>query len=219
MEDEGAVVRGSDDFLRCVLLDGPIGHLDADNVNWFEHRKPKTFKGVKGNTLTMFVKEYTKKKAYFELSNETMKFASRSRVSSRASHDCGREPDRRKSAVWWSLVRTAQESTRPSMSGSVSRPPLRAPSGRPRAFVLRTWLQHAFHHLEKHIQETPSQYTMWRFVGNDHKESIEFKSDELSVDEESASSAKWGINGVTGSVRPCTDPKGDAKKERPLSTR
>ena len=79
--------------------------------------------------------------------------------------------------------------------------------------------QHAFHHLEKHMQETPSQYTMWCFVGNDHKESIEFKFDELSVDEESASSAKWGIDGVTGSVRPCTDPKGDAKKEKPLSTR
>ena len=61
MEDEGAVVRGSDDELRCVLLDGPIGHLDADNVKWLEHRKPKTFKGVKSNTLTMFVKEYPKK--------------------------------------------------------------------------------------------------------------------------------------------------------------
>ena len=43
--------------------------------------------------------------------------------------------------------------------------------------------QHAFHHLEKHMQETPTQYIMWRFAGNDDKKSIEFKSDELSVDE------------------------------------
>ena len=62
--------------------------------------------------------------------------------------------------------------------------------------------QHAFHHLMKHMQETPTQYTMWRFAGNDHKESIELKSDELSVDEESARSVKWGIDGVTDSVRP-----------------
>jgi elongation factor 3 len=74
--------------------------------------------------------------------------------------------------------------------------------------------QHAFHHLEKHMQETPTQYIMWRFAGNDDKESIEFKSDELSVDEESARSVKWCIDGVTGSVRRCTDPKEDAKKAK-----
>ena len=64
------------------------------------------------------------------------------------------------------------------------------------------------------MQEMSTQYTMWCFAGNDRKESIEFKLDELSVDEESARSVKWGIDGVTGSVRPGTDPKGDVKKEK-----
>merc|ERR1711862_105449 len=32
--------------------------------------------------------------------------------------------------------------------------------------------QHAFHHLEKHMGETPVQYIMWRFAGNDDKESL-----------------------------------------------
>ena len=40
--------------------------------------------------------------------------------------------------------------------------------------------QHAFHHLEKHMQSTPTQQIMWRFVGNDDNESIEFKSQGLS---------------------------------------
>jgi len=74
--------------------------------------------------------------------------------------------------------------------------------------------QHAFHHLEKHMQETPTQYIMWRFAGNDDKESVEFKSDELTVDEEAARAAKWCIDAVTGSVRRCTDPKEDAKKAK-----
>merc|ERR1711979_124198 len=74
--------------------------------------------------------------------------------------------------------------------------------------------QHAFHHLEKHMQETPTQYIMWRFAGNDDKESIEFKSTELSVDEEAARAAKWCVDGVTGNVRRCTDPKEDAKKAK-----
>ena len=43
--------------------------------------------------------------------------------------------------------------------------------------------QHAFHHLEKHMQETPTQYIMSRFAGNDDKESLEFKCQELSGDE------------------------------------
>ena len=55
--------------------------------------------------------------------------------------------------------------------------------------------QHAFHHFEKHMQETPTQYIMWRFAGCDDQESIEF-----SVDEESARSVKWCIDGVTGST-------------------
>merc|ERR1711920_565321 len=74
--------------------------------------------------------------------------------------------------------------------------------------------QHAFHHLEKHMQETPTAYIMWRFAGNDDKESLEFKSTELSVDEEKARATKWCIDGVTGNVRRCTDPKEDAKKAK-----
>merc|ERR1712079_340255 len=74
--------------------------------------------------------------------------------------------------------------------------------------------QHAFHHLEKHMSSTPTQYLMWRFAGNDDKESLEFKSQELSVDEETARAQKWCIDSTSGSVRRCTDPKEDAKKAK-----
>merc|ERR1711975_78253 len=55
---------------------------------------------------------------------------------------------------------------------------------------------------------------MWRFAGNDDRESLEFKTDELSVDEEAARSRKWCIDSVTGNCRLCTDPKEDAKKAK-----
>merc|ERR1712203_1291746 len=74
--------------------------------------------------------------------------------------------------------------------------------------------QHAFHHLEKHMQLTPTEYIMWRFAGNDDKESLEFKSTELSIDEEKARATKWCIDSTTGDVRRCTDPKEDAKKAK-----
>merc|ERR1712071_475033 len=56
--------------------------------------------------------------------------------------------------------------------------------------------QHAFHHLEKHMSSTPTQYIMWRFAGNDDKESLEFATDKLSVDEKSARSRKCCIDAV-----------------------
>merc|ERR1719502_290317 len=46
------------------------------------------------------------------------------------------------------------------------------------------------------------------------KESIEFKSQGLSVDEEAARAMKWCIDSVTGAVRRCTDPKEDPKKAK-----
>merc|ERR1712157_231749 len=54
----------------------------------------------------------------------------------------------------------------------------------------------------------------WRFAGNDDKESLEFKSSELSVDEEKARATKWCIGNTTGDVRRCTDPKEDPKKAK-----
>merc|ERR1711988_855535 len=56
--------------------------------------------------------------------------------------------------------------------------------------------------------------SMWRFAGNDDKESLEFKSTELSVDEEKARAQMWCIDSVSGSVRRCTDPKEDPKKAK-----
>ena len=72
--------------------------------------------------------------------------------------------------------------------------------------------QHAFHHLEKHVPSTPTQYIMWRFAGNDDKESLEFATDKLSVDEESARQRKWCIDAVTGEAHPCVSEKRDPKK-------
>merc|ERR1712207_96795 len=74
--------------------------------------------------------------------------------------------------------------------------------------------QHAFHHLEKHMQVTPTEYIMWRSAGNDDKESLEFKTTELSVDEEKARATKWCIDTTTGDVRRCCDPKEGPKKAK-----
>ena len=50
--------------------------------------------------------------------------------------------------------------------------------------------QHAFHHLKKHTQRTPIDYIMWIFTGNDDFESLEFRTEVLSVDEATARAAR-----------------------------
>merc|ERR1719464_2662759 len=180
-----------------LMLDEPTGHLDVDNIKWledwlesfsgsiictshfspfldkmcthiidFQDRKLKTFKGDKGKTLTQFVEKYPEKKSYFELSNEIMKFV--------FPEPGTMEGVKSRSKV---ILRMDKVTFQYPTKGTIWKA-----AGLRMAYVA----QHAFHHLEKHMQETPTQYIMWRFAGNDDKESIEFKTDSLSVDEEAA---------------------------------
>ena len=192
-----------------LMLDEPTGHLDVDNIRCFEDRKLKTFKGVKGNTLTTFVEKYPEKKVYFELSNVTMKFAFLEPGPLEGAKSRSKVVLRMTSVDFQYLTKDKPTIVDVNLTMSqVSRVAVIGANGAGKFTVIKVLVgeqlptsgsiwkaaglrlvyvaQHAFHHLEKYMQETPTQYIMWRFAGNDDKESIEFKSDELSVEEESA---------------------------------
>ena len=44
--------------------------------------------------------------------------------------------------------------------------------------------QHAFHHIEHHMEKTPNQYVQWRFSGNEDREAIVKATLELNPEEE-----------------------------------
>ena len=46
-------------------------------------------------------------------------------------------------------------------------------------------------------QRADKEYRIWRSAGNDDKESVEFMSQDLSVDEEKARAQKWCIDSGT----------------------
>merc|ERR1712127_203387 len=203
----------------------------------FQDRKLKTFKGVKGTTLTKFVEKHPEKKSYFELSNEIMQFTfpepgsmegvkSRSKVVLRMNNVSFQYPTKNKPTIM-DVSLTVSQVSRVAVigaNGAGKSTAIKVLVGEQKPTEGAIWkaaglrmayvAQHAFHHLEKHMQETPTAYIMWRFAGNDDKESIEFKSTELSVDEEKARAMKWCIDSVSGGVRRCTDPKEDAKKAK-----
>merc|ERR1712093_944028 len=203
----------------------------------FQDRKLKTFKGEKGTCLTQFVEKYPEKKAYFELTNETMSFVfpapgpmegvkSRSKTVLKMQNVTFQYPTKDKPTIMDVSLQVSQCSRVAVIgaNGAGKSTAIKVLVGEQLPTQGTIWkaaglrmayvAQHAFHHLEKHMQETPTQYIMWRFAGNDDKESLEFKSDKLSVDEESARAQKWCIDGVRGDVRLCTDPKEDPKKAK-----
>merc|ERR1711871_141061 len=243
-----------------LMLDEPTGHLDVDNIKWLEdwlesfsgsiictsHFSPFLdkmcthiidFQDRKGKTLTQFVEKYPEKKAYFELSNETMAFSfpapgplegvkSRTKVILRMNNVTFTYPTKEKPTIF-DVNLTVSQVSRVAVIGANGAGKTTAikvfvgemmpgqgtiwkASGLRMAYVA----QHAFHHLEKRMQETPTQYIMWRFAGNDDKESLEFKSDKLSVDEEKARAQKWCIDSASGQVRRVTAEKEDAKKHK-----
>merc|ERR1712050_821074 len=203
----------------------------------FQDRKLRTFKGTKGTVLTEFVEKYPEKKSYFELSNEIMKFSfpvpgsmegvkSRSKVVLRMNNVTFQYPTKDKPTIM-DVSLTVSQVSRVAVigaNGAGKSTAIKVLVGEQKPTEGSIWkvaglrmayvAQHAFHHLEKHMQRTPTDYIMWRFAGNDDKESLEFKSNDLSVDEEKAREQKWCIDSVTGSVRRCTDPREDAKKAK-----
>merc|ERR1712176_339673 len=203
----------------------------------FQDRKLKTFKGTKGTCLTQFVEKHPEKNAYFEISDETMKFAfpepgplegvkSRSKVILRMNNVSFTYPTKDKPTIM-DVSLTVSQVSRVAVigaNGAGKSTAIKVLVGEQKPTEGVIWkaaglrmayvAQHAFHHLEKHMTKTPAQYIMWRFAGNDDKESLEFKSTELSVDEEAARSQKWCTDAVTGTVRKVTDPKEDAKKSK-----
>merc|ERR1711937_607893 len=221
----------------CTSHFSPFLDKMCTHIVDFQDRKLKTFKGDKGKCLTQFVEKYPEKKAYFELSNEVMKFTfpepgamegvkSRSKIVLRMTNVTFQYPTKDKPTIM-DVSLTVSQVSRVAVigaNGAGKSTAIKVLVGEQTPSEGQIWksaglrmayvAQHAVHHLEKHMQSTPTQYIMWRFAGNDDKESIEFKSASLSVDEEAARAQKWCIDSSSGDVRKCTSEKEDAKKAK-----
>jgi len=221
----------------CTSHFSPFLDKMCTHIIDFQDRKLKTFKGDKGKTLSQFVEKHPEKKAYFELSNEIMKFVfpepgsmegvkSRSKVVLRMSNVTFQYPTKDKPTIM-DVSLTVSQVSRVAVigaNGAGKSTAIKVLVGEQKPTEGTIWkaaglrmayvAQHAFHHLEKHMQKTPTEYIMWRFAGNDDKESLEFKSQELSVDEEQARAQKWCIDATSGAVRLCISAKEDPKKAK-----
>jgi len=192
----------------------------------FQDRKLKLFKGTVGKTLGMFVEKYPEKKSYFELRNDKVKFVfpepgplegvkSKGRAILKMTDITFTYPTKSVPTVFdislsvCMLSRVAVigangagKSTAIKLLVGEMKPgkgQIWKASGLRMAYVA----QHAFHHLEKHLTKTPTEYILQRFAGNDDAESLEFKNTEASADEEKLRAVPWCIDARSLDLRKC----------------
>jgi len=215
--------------IMCTSHDSKFLDAMCDFIIDFQDRKLKTFKGEKGSCLTQFVEKYPEKQGYFELKNDVVKFVfpepgplegikSRTKIILKMTDVAFTYPTKTEPTIMNINLKVTQvsrvavigangagKSTAIKVLVGEMTPQVgtvfKAPGMR-MAYVA----QHAFHHLESHLDKTPAAYIMWRFAGNDDRESLEFKADDLSASEEQLREVKWIMDPVRLTVRKLEKP-------------
>ena len=203
----------------------------------FQNRKLKMFRGTQGGVLAEFVKEFPEKKSYFELRNDVVKFVfpepgqlegikSMSKTILKMKNVTFTYPTRdtptiydvniecsRNSRVGVIGANGAGKSTAikiligelKTQEGEVTKYP-----GMRLAYIA----QHAFHHLEKHLHKTPTQYIMWRFAGNEDQEGLDMINKE---EKEDAKITKYFIDSTDNELKICYTPEEEKRSIEPES--
>merc|ERR1712193_449282 len=220
---------------NTVFLDKMCTHI-VD----FHERKLRQFKGAKGEVLSKYVEAFPEKSAYFELSDKNEKWVfpvpgalegvkSRGRTILKMQNVTFKYPTHEKNTVE-NITLTACMASRVAVvgaNGAGKSTAIKLLIGELKPETGSIWrqpnmrlayvAQHAFHHLEKHLDKTPVEYILWRFAGADDRESLENQNKEELEDDLKLRERPWFICPKTLEVKKCDmsdTPEG--KKERSL---
>merc|ERR1712137_302782 len=204
----------------------------------FHDRKLRQFKAKKGEVLTKYVEAYPEKKAYFELSDKNEQWVfpmpgslegvkSRGRTILKMQDVTFKYPTHEKNTVE-NITLTVCMASRVAVVGANGAgkstaiklligelKPISGAIWRHQNMRLAYVAQHAFHHLEKHMDKTAVDYILWRFAGADDRESLENQNKEVNDDDEKKRLTPWFIDPKSNEVKKCdmSDTK-EGKKER-----
>jgi len=206
--------------------DGKFLDEMTTGILYFEDRKLKQFKGDLGKTLSMFIEKFPEKKNYFEMKASTLHFnfpppGPLDGVKSKGKAIL------KMTGVYFKYP-THEEWTVQDLTLSMcmlSRVAVIGANGSGKSTCIKLLLgelkpekgtifrnsgsriayvaQHAFHHLEQHLDKKPTEYILWRFAGNDDRESLENQTKEVNLDEEALRKVDWCIDIHSLTVRKC----------------
>merc|ERR1712019_210413 len=199
----------------------------------FHDRKLRQFKAKKGEVLTKYVEAYPEKKAYFELSDKNEQWVfpvpgslegvkSRGRTILKMTDVTFKYPTHEKNTVEH-ITLTVCMASRVAVVGANGAgkstaiklligelKPISGAIWRHQNMRLAYVAQHAFHHLEKHMDKTAVDYILWRFAGADDRESLENANTETTDDDEKKREQPWCI--CTKSLEPRKCDMSDTKE-------
>merc|ERR1711972_1113327 len=204
----------------------------------FHERKLRQFKATKGEVLTKYVEAYPEKASYFELTDKNEQWVfpvpgslegvkSRGRTILKMQDVSFKYPTHEKNTVE-NITLTSCMASRVAVVGANGAGKstaiklligeLKPDSGtiwRHQNMRLAYVAQHAFHHLEKHLDKTAVDYILWRFAGADDKESLENMNMDTNDDDGKKRQQPWFICPKTLDVKKCDmSDTAEAKKER-----
>jgi elongation factor 3 len=213
----------------CTSHDSSFLNEMCSHIIDFQNRKLVMFRSKDGEVLKQFVEKYPEKKGYFELKNDVMKFdfpdpgrLEGSKCILKMKQVTFQYPIRDKPTVM-DISLSCSTSSRVSVigpNGAGKSTAIKLLIGELKPSTGEVWknpnsriayvAQHAFQHLEKHITKTPTQYILWRFAGNDDKESVDFKAD---IDEENFVRKKYflKLEELTYDIKLCRTPEQEKK--------
>ena len=207
---------------------GFLNEMCTDIID-FQDRKLHQFRGTAGKILDEFVAKYPEKQGYFELKNDVIKFEfpkpgplagvkSLSKALVKLSKVSFQYPSRDTPTIF-DVDLQASRVSRVAVIGAngagkstaikVLLGELKASGGevyRHPELRLAYVAQHAFQHLEKHLRETPTQYILQRFAGNDDQEAIDFKANNDEQDDDK-DVKHFYVEPTTNSIKPCEEKK------------
>merc|ERR1711869_193443 len=192
----------------------------------FHDRKLCQFKAAKGEVLTKYVETYPEKSAYFELSDKNEKWVfptpgalegvkSRGRTILKMNDVTFKYPSHEKNKVEHVSLTVCQASRVAVVgaNGAGKSTAIKLLIGELKPITCTIWrhqnmrlayvAQHAFHHLEKHMDKTAVDYILWRFAGADDRESLENQNQETTDDDEKKRLQPWFICPVSLEVKKC----------------
>jgi elongation factor 3 len=198
------------------FLDRVVTHI----IHYEDNRKLKNYKG----NLSAFVKRVPRAKSYYELTDENLSFSfpepglldgvkSKGKAIIKMDNCTYTYPGKDKPTVR-NVNLQACLASRVAVIG---------PNGAGKSTIIKMFCgeskpqcgtiwrhqnmriayvaQHAFHHLEKHLDETPNEYIQWRYSSGEDRESNEQESKKLTAEEEADMQKVHVIRSEDGTVQ------------------
>jgi len=204
----------------------------------FHDRKLRQFKAAKGEVLTKYVEANPEKASYFELSDKNEQWVfplpgslegvkSRGRTILKMQDVSFKYPGFEKNTVE-NISLTVCMASRVAVVGANGAgkstaiklligelKPEQGTIWRHANMRLAYVAQHAFHHLERHLDKTAVDYILWRFAGADDRESLENQHKDINDDDAKKREQPWFICPKALEVKKCDmSDTAEGKKER-----